>query len=366
MRILNVVGARPNLIKIAALVKEMQRFPEIDSTLLHTGQHYDDNMSQIFFDDLGLPSPDIYLGVGSGSHARVTASVMVAFEKALIQHRPDLVTVVGDVNSTLACALTASKLRVPIAHVEAGLRSFDRSMPEEINRVVTDALSTWLFTTERDANENLLREGISPDRIHFAGNVMIDTLLHNKNRALQTSALERFEVEAGQYAVVTLHRPSNVDHPDSLQAILSALGQIQERLPIIFPVHPRTRDRIETFGLMEQVNAWSNLHACEPLGYLDFLHLLARALVVLTDSGGIQEETTILDVPCLTLRENTERPVTLTEGTNRLVSPTPKRLVAEIERILSGDIPQGRTPELWDGKAAERIVQILLADRSVK
>jgi UDP-N-acetylglucosamine 2-epimerase (non-hydrolysing) len=366
LRILNVVGARPNLIKIAALVKEMQRFPEIESILLHTGQHYDDNMSQVFFDDLGLPTPDIYLGVGSGSHAQVTAGVMVAFEKALVQHHPDLVTVVGDVNSTLACAVTASKLRVPIAHVEAGLRSFDRSMPEEINRVVTDALSTWLFTTERDANENLLREGISPDRIHFVGNVMIDTLLHNKDRALQTLVLERFGVEAGQYAVITLHRPSNVDHPDSLQAILGALGRIQERLPIIFPVHPRTRDRIETFGLMDQVNTLSSLHVCEPLGYLDFLHLLARALVVLTDSGGIQEETTILSVPCLTLRENTERPVTLTEGTNRLVSNAPEHLAAEVERILSGDIPRGRVPELWDGRAAERIVRILLADRSLK
>jgi len=366
MHVLNVVGARPNLIKIAALSEEMRRFPEIESTLLHTGQHYDDNLSRVFFGDLGLPSPDIYLGVGSGSHAQVTAGVMVAFEKELAACRPDLVVVVGDVNSTLACAVTASKLGVPIAHVEAGLRSFDRRMPEEINRIVTDALSTWLFTTERDADENLLREGIPSEQIHFVGNVMIDTLLRYKDRALHTQVLDRFGIEAGQYAVVTLHRPSNVDHPDLLRAILGALGQIQERLPVVFPVHPRTRARIEAFGLTGQVDALPNLHVCEPLGYLDFLHLLARALVVLTDSGGIQEETTILGVPCLTLRENTERPVTLTQGTNRLIGSDPERMVIEFERILSGDIPQGHAPELWDGRAAERIVQVLLTDRSVK
>jgi UDP-N-acetylglucosamine 2-epimerase (non-hydrolysing) len=320
----------------------------------------------VFFDDLGIPHPDVYLGVGSDSHARQTARVMLAFESMLLEQRPDLVLVVGDVNSTLACALVARKLHLPVAHVEAGLRSFDRTMPEEINRVLTDQVADLLFTTERDGNENLLREGIPEAKIHFVGNVMIDTLLHNKDRALQTLVLERFGVEAGQYAVITLHRPSNVDHPDSLQAILGALGRIQERLPIIFPVHPRTRDRIETFGLMDQVNTLSSLHVCEPLGYLDFLHLLARALVVLTDSGGIQEETTILSVPCLTLRENTERPVTLTEGTNRLVSNAPEHLAAEVERILSGDIPRGRVPELWDGRAAERIVRILLADRSLK
>jgi UDP-N-acetylglucosamine 2-epimerase (non-hydrolysing) len=360
MHVLNVVGARPNLIKIAALSEEMRRFPEIKSTLLHTGQHYDDNLSRVFFGDLGLPSPDIYLGVGSGSHAQVTAGVMLAFEKVLAARRPDLVVVVGDVNSTLACAVTASKLGVPVAHVEAGLRSFDRRMPEEINRIVTDTLSTWLFTTERDADENLLREGIPPEQIHFVGNVMIDTLLRHKDRALRTQVLDRFGIEAGRYAVVTLHRPSNVDHPDSLRAILGALGRIQERLPVIFPIHPRTQARIETFGLAGQVGALSNLHVCEPLGYLDFLHLLTRALVVLTDSGGIQEETTILGVPCLTLRENTERPVTLTQGTNRLIGADPERIVAEFERVLEGDVPKGHAPELWDGRAAERIVQVLL------
>jgi UDP-N-acetylglucosamine 2-epimerase (non-hydrolysing) len=287
---------------------------------------------------------------------------MVALEKVLTQRHPDLVVVVGDVNSTLASAVTASKLGVPIAHVEAGLRSFDRSMPEEINRIVTDALSTWLFTTERDANENLLREGISPEQIHFVGNVMIDTLLCNKDKALRTQALDSFGVEAGQYVVITLHRPSNVDDPAVLDNILQAVERLQEKLPVIFPVHPRTRARIEAFGFKERVSILPNLHTCEPLGYLDFLHLLARALVVLTDSGGIQEETTILGIPCLTLRENTERPITLTEGTNRLVSTDPERLAVEIERILHGDIPRGRTPELWDGRAAERIVQVLLND----
>jgi UDP-N-acetylglucosamine 2-epimerase (non-hydrolysing) len=235
-------------------------------------------------------------------------------------------------------------------------------MPEEINRVVTDALSTWLFTTERDANENLLREGIPPDQTHFVGNVMIDTLLHNKDRALQTSALERFGVAAGRYAVITLHRPSNVDDPDVLDGILRAVERLQEKLPSIFPVHPRTQARIEAFDFAERIGALSNLHVCEPLGYLDFLHLMARALVVLTDSGGIQEETTILGIPCLTLRENTERPVTLTQGTNRLIGSAPERMVMEFERVLRGDIPKGHIPELWDGKAAERIMQVLLSE----
>jgi UDP-N-acetylglucosamine 2-epimerase (non-hydrolysing) len=360
MRILNIVGARPNLIKIAPLVEEMHRFSQIEPILLHTGQHYDDNLSRVFFDELGIPKPDIYLGVGSGTHAEQTARIMLAFEPVLREQRPDLVLVVGDVNSTLACTLTAVKMCVPVAHVEAGLRSFDRAMPEEINRVVTDALATWLFTTERDANENLLHEGIPSERIHFVGNVMIDTLLRNKEKALQTSVLQRFDIEAGSYAVLTLHRPSNVDHLEQLNAVLDALARIQEWLPIIFPIHPRTRARIQEFGLTECVDALPNLHLCEPLGYLDFLHLITRAQVVLTDSGGIQEETTILGVPCLTLRKNTERPVTLSQGTNRLIGTGPAQLVDEVERILRGDTPQGDIPELWDGKAARRIVRVLL------
>lgn len=359
MLILNIVGARPNLVKIAPLVQEMARYPEIEPVLLHTGQHYDDNLSRIFFDELSIPEPDTYLGVGSGTHTVQTARIMLAFEPVLRKQQPDLVLVVGDVNSTLACTLAAVKCHVPVAHVEAGLRSFDRTMPEEINRVVTDTLAQWLFTTERDANENLRREGIPSECIHFVGNVMIDTLLCHKEKALQTRVLQRFGVGDGNYAVLTLHRPSNVDHYEQLNAILDALAHIQERLPVIFPIHPRTQERIRGFGLTERAKALPNLHICDPLGYLDFLHLMARAEVVLTDSGGIQEETTILGVPCLTLRENTERPVTLTQGTNRLIGTDPERMVAEVERILQGDVPQGSTPELWDGRAARRIVKII-------
>ncbi len=359
MKILNVVGARPNLMKIAPLVEAMRCCPDTVQVLLHTGQHYDDNMSQVFFDDLGIPRPDVYLGVGSASHAEQTARVMVGFEKVLLEDRPDVVVVVGDVNSTLACAVTAAKLWVPVAHVEAGLRSFDRRMPEEINRVVTDALSDYLFTTSRDADENLLREGISRERIHFVGNVMIDTLLRHRERARNLGTPARFDLRAGCYALLTLHRPSNVDDAAVLAGILEALTHIQRELPILFPIHPRTSRRIEEFGYTARVRAAPRLHLVEPLGYLEFLDLMMHALVVLTDSGGIQEETTILGVPCLTLRENTERPVTVAEGTNIVVGMEPARIVAETEVILAGKSKAGRVPELWDGHAADRIVAIL-------
>ena len=360
MRILNVVGARPNLIKITSLIKEMERYPAIESMLLHTGQHYDDNLSRIFFKELGITEPDIYLGVGSGSHARQTARVMLAFETALREEQPDLVLVVGDVNSTLACTLTAAKMNIPVAHVEAGLRSFDRTMPEEINRIVTDTLATWLFTTERDANENLLREGIAQEKIHFVGNVMIDTLLRHKERALALDVLKKYKLQSRDYAVLTLHRPSNVDLPEVLNGILGALAEIQAYLPILFPAHPRTVKRVQEFGFAARLAAMPNLKVTEPLGYLEFLNLMANARLVLTDSGGIQEETTILGVPCLTLRENTERPITLTQGTNSLIGTDPERMVTEVEHILGGDIPQGNIPEFWDGKAAQRIVKVLL------
>jgi len=360
MRILNVVGARPNLIKIAPLAEEMRRHPQIEPILLHTGQHYDDNLSRVFFDELGIPEPDIYLGVGSGTHAEQTARVMLAFDPVLCQQQPDLVLVVGDVNSTVACTLTAVKRHIPVAHVEAGLRSFDRTMPEEVNRVVTDGLAEWLFTTERDAGENLLREGLPRDRIYFVGNVMIDTLLRHRERALQMPVLERFDVRPGDYVLVTLHRPRNVDDAPKLAAIVEALGQVRERLPVIFPVHPRTRKRLEDFGLLARAMKLLGPGLCEPLGYLEFLHLMARARVVLTDSGGIQEETTILGVPCVTLRPATERPVTVTVGTNRVIGSAPERVVPEIERILAGDVPEGRVPDLWDGRAAERIVEVLV------
>ncbi len=359
MKILNVVGARPNLMKIAPLVEEMHRHPDIHQTLLHTGQHYDDKMSQIFFDELGIPQPDIYLGVGSGSHAEQTARVMIAFEKTLLRHKPDLVVVVGDVNSTLACTVTAAKLWIPVAHIEAGLRSFDRKMPEEINRLVTDALSDLLFTTSRDADENLLQAGVPAEKIFFVGNVMIDTLNKHRARAQQLGTPKRLSLEPGHYALLTLHRPSNVDAPKVFSAILDALEAIQNDIPILFPAHPRTIKRIAEFKFEERLKGASNLRILEPLGYLEFLDLMMHAQLMLTDSGGIQEETTILGVPCLTIRQNTERPVTITEGTNTLVGADPQRIITEARRIISGQGKTGHIPELWDGRAAERIVQIL-------
>jgi UDP-N-acetylglucosamine 2-epimerase (non-hydrolysing) len=359
MRILNVVGARPNMIKMAPLVAEMGRTPEIEQTLLHTGQHYDAKMSHIFFEELGLPQPDIYLGVGSGSHAEQTARVMIEFEKVILARRPDLVLVVGDVNSTLACAITATKLWVPVAHVEAGLRSFDRRMPEEINRIVTDALSDLLFTTSRDADENLQKEGISPAKIFFVGNVMIDTLMRHRAQAERLQTPARLGVQPGEYALLTLHRPSNVDVRAVFSEIIDALTRIQVHLPVLFPAHPRTVQRITEFGFAQRLERAPNLHLMDPLGYLEFLDLMIHARLVLTDSGGIQEETTVLEVPCLTLRENTERPVTLTAGTNVLVGTRPERIVAEAEKALAGGGKVGRVPELWDGHAAQRIVQVL-------
>ena len=348
-------------------MKELAKYPgRFDQVLVHTGQHYDDKMSQVFFDDLHIPRPDVYLGVGSGRHAEQTAKVMLAFEPVVLEQKPDLVLVVGDVNSTLACALVATKASfgkfrtgIPVAHVEAGLRSFDRTMPEEINRVLTDQIADLLFTTERDANDNLLREGVPEEKIHFVGNVMIDTLLQHKERALALDIPGEYGLEPGQYALLTLHRPSNVDVPEVLSGILDALAEIQARLPIIFPAHPRTVKRIQEFGLEEKLAAMLDLRVTEPLGYLEFLNLMANARLVLTDSGGIQEETTILGVPCLTLRENTERPVTVTQGTNTIVGCDPKRIVTEASAILDGKGKVGHVPELWDGQAARRIVQTL-------
>ncbi|MFN8455096.1 MAG: UDP-N-acetylglucosamine 2-epimerase (non-hydrolyzing) [Anaerolineae bacterium] len=360
MNILNVVGARPNLMKMAPLVEEMQRRPNIRQILLHTGQHYDAKMSQIFFDQLGLPQPDIYLGIGSGSHAEQTARVMMAFEQVLQEQQLDWVVVVGDVNSTLACTLTAAKLHVPVAHVEAGLHSFDRAMPEETNRLVTDTLSDLLFTTSRDANENLQREGIPAEKIFFVGNVMIDTLHKHRLRAQALTTPARFHLKPGDYALLTLHRPSNVDDLTVLNGILDALITLQRDIPILFPIHPRTAHRLQESGGWAKLGNAPNLHLVEPLGYLEFLDLMMHARLMLTDSGGIQEETTILGVPCLTLRENTERPITITEGTNRLVGASPQQIIAAAREALAGDNKRGCIPELWDGHAAERIVSILL------
>ena len=345
--------------KMAPLVEAMSYNPDLTQQLLHTGQHYDDKMSQIFFDELGIPRPDIHLGVGSGSHAEQTARVMVAFEKVLLEQMPDVVVVVGDVNSTLACAVTAAKLWVPVAHVEAGLRSFDRKMPEEINRIVTDALSDFLFTASVDADENLQREGIPSEKIFFVGNVMIDTLYQHRKHAQLLGTPASLGLEPGNYGLVTLHRPSNVDDPTSLAGILGALGKIQQDIPLIFPVHPRTTQRLEAFGLSSRLVEMPDLHLIDPLGYLAFLDLMMHARLVLTDSGGIQEETTILGIPCLTLRDNTERPITITEGTSQLVGNDPRRILQAAQNILAGQTKAGRVPALWDGQAAQRIVEIL-------
>ena len=354
MKLLAVVGARPNFMKIAPLMWEIARREGIEARLVHTGQHYDQQMSQLFFEELRIPRPDANLEVGSGSHAVQTAEVMKRFEPVLIDERPDAVVVVGDVNSTLACALTSVKLGVPVAHIEAGLRSFDRSMPEEVNRVLTDAISTWLFTTERGAADNLRREGIAGERIHFAGNLMIDTLLACRDRSERSTIIEQLELTKGGYAVLTLHRPSNVDDPAVFQSLATAVERVQQELPIVFPVHPRTRQALAGWA----PNRMPNLRLTGPLGYLDFLKLTAHARLVLTDSGGIQEETTVLGVPCLTLRANTERPATIEQGTNRLVGMHPERIVDAALGVLHSPPPTGRVPELWDGQAARRIVDV--------
>ena len=349
MKIFNVVGARPNFMKIAPIVEEMSKTADLKGILVHTGQHYDEGMSDVFFRELGIPVPDVHLGVGSGTHAEQTARVMVEFEKVCINEKPDLVVVVGDVNSTMACSIVAAKLLIPVAHVEAGLRSFDRTMPEEINRLVTDALSDLLFTTSRDADENLKREGVDPAKIHFVGNVMIDTLLKQRQKA---AALDVEKPK--QYALVTLHRPSNVDDPKVLGPILEALQQISRTMPVLFPIHPRTRKRVIDFGL-----SMDGIRTLDPLGYLEFLNLESTASVVLTDSGGLQEETTILRVPCLTLRYNTERPVTIEHGTNIMVGPDKARILEAFRRIMNGDWKPSGPPEFWDGHAAQRIVQVI-------
>ena len=360
MKILHVAGARPNFVKIAPIMTEMAiSSGSFEQALVHTGQHYDDEMSRVFFDELGIPRPDVYLGVGSGSHAEQTARVMLAFEPVLQHHKPELVLVVGDVNSTLACTLVATKLGFPVAHVEAGLRSFDQTMPEEINRILTDRVASLLFTTERSGNENLLHEGVAEEKVHFVGNVMIDTLLRHKKRALEMDVLGGFGLRSQRFALLTLHRPSNVDEPAVLAGLVDALAEIEQQLPIVFPAHPRTMKQLQEFGFEDKLVAMSDLIVTEPLGYLTFLNLMANARMVLTDSGGIQEETTILGVPCLTLRENTERPVTVTAGTNTVVGSDPQRIIDECFAILRDGGKRGKIPELWDGQAARRIVDIL-------
>jgi UDP-N-acetylglucosamine 2-epimerase (non-hydrolysing) len=366
IKIANVVGARPNFMKIAPIVDEMRKHEEIEPVLVHTGQHYDQVMSKLFFDDLGLPKPDIYLGIGSGGHGTQTGKVMIEFERVMLENKPDVVVVVGDVNSTIACGLVAVKMGIRLAHVEAGLRSYDRTMPEEINRVLTDQISDYLFTTERKAHLNLQREGIDQEKIFFTGNVMIDSLLKHRERAEQSRILHDLEITPKHYGLVTLHRPSNVDSHENLAQILDALTTVQQELPLIFPVHPRTRKMLQSFGLEEKVQQATNLKLTDPLGYLDFLKLMAHAKLILTDSGGIQEETTVLGVPCITMRENTERPITVEVGTNIVIGSSPGRIVEESNRILAGHGKKGALPELWDGHAAERIVSILLEKEGLR
>ncbi len=350
MNVFHVVGARPNFMKVAPVLEALKARKHVIQTLIHTGQHYDPNMSGVFFQQLGIPAPDVNLEVGSGTHATQTADIMTRLEPVVAENKPDIVLVYGDVNSTVATALVCAKLGLRVGHVEAGLRSFDRTMPEEINRLVTDQLADLLFTPSEDGDENLRREGVSPEKIHRVGNVMIDSLVRLLPLAKKCSTAGFPE----RYALVTLHRPSNVDDSASLKGILESLLEVNKRIAVVFPVHPRTRQRIAEIGV-----PLSDLHLSEPLPYVEFLALQSRAAAVLTDSGGIQEETTYLGVPCLTLRSNTERPVTVTIGTNILVGQDRQKLTAELKKILDGGAKRGHVPPLWDGRAGDRIAEVV-------
>ncbi len=358
-KIINIVGARPNYMKIAPIQRIMDERKTFETVLLHTGQHYDERMSKLFFDDLQMPKPDIYLNVGSASHAIQTAKIMTEFEKVVIAEKPDLVIVVGDVNSTAACSLVATKLGVKVAHVEAGLRSFDRTMPEEINRIVTDVISDFLFVTEQSGLNNLKHEGIADSKVHFVGHVMIDSLIYFMEKAKNSTIKKDLNLDSDQYALVTLHRPGNVDNKENFLKLLNAFQVIEKDLKIIFPIHPRALKMIDQFGLQDMIGAMKNVILLEPLGYLDFMNLMHSAKLVLTDSGGIQEETTYLQIPCITMRENTERPVTVDLGTNVLVGSDTQRIIQETKKILEGHNKIGQIPDLWDGNAARRIVDIL-------
>jgi len=355
-----VAGARPNFMKIAPIVRALERQPDrFAYRIVHTGQHYDREMSEVFFDELGIPQPDHHLDCGGGSHAEQTAKIMVAFEKVCLNERPDCVLVVGDVNSTLACSIVAKKMHIPVAHVEAGLRSGDRDMPEEINRLVTDSISDWFFCTEPAGVDNLIAEGKPKDAVFHVGHVMVDNLLFQRERlggiATGSFSSAGLKAELGRYGIVTLHRPSNVDEPEVLAGIVDALNTIAEDLPLVFPVHPRTRANLARFG----IEPGPRIHLTGPAAYMDFLNLWKDAALILTDSGGLQEESTALGVPCLTLRKNTERPITVDEGTNVLVGTDPAAIVREARNILGGKGKTGRRPVLWDGRAAERIVELL-------
>jgi len=357
-----IVGARPNFMKMAPLYKELSLYEDKYAPLLiHTGQHYDEKMSQLFFNDLAMPKPSAYLNVGSGTQGKQTARIIERYEDLILTgDKPDLVIVAGDVNSTIACALVAKKLQIPVAHLEAGLRSYDEQMPEEINRVLTDRISDILLTPSLDANENLIKEGINPEKIHFVGNIMIDSLIRHQKKAELSDIFDKLTMSQDEsYALVTLHRPSNVDECDGLKMLLTSLIEIGKHIKIIFPMHPRTKKNIQNFGLSNYVNSSKNIIFTEPLGYFDFLKLEMNAKLILTDSGGVQEESTYFRVPRLTLRENTERPITISEGTNQLVDLNVTSIVNKSLEITEGKVKQGKIPKHWDGKTAERVVMVL-------
>ena len=361
IKIMLIAGARPNFMKIAPIARSFNKTNEIEYKILHTGQHYDQNMSDIFFEELGIRNPDYHLGAGGGTHSQQTAKIMVEFESICEKDRPDLVVVVGDVNSTLACSIVAKKMHIKVAHVEAGLRSFDLTMPEEINRMVTDSISDLFFVTEEQGMVNLKKEGKPNSALHFVGHVMIDNLYYQlsklKKMPPETFKTTEYKQQHTKYGVVTLHRPSNVDDKKTLEAVIDSLSSISRTLPLIFPIHPRTRKNLETFGIKPA----ETVTLTDPLSYMEFLNLWKDSVVALTDSGGLQEETTALGIPCLTLRENTERPITVTQGTNELVGTSKKKLMVNFEKIMAGNWKTGRKPDLWDGRAAERITDIILA-----
>lgn len=369
-KIISVVGARPNFMKVAPIYRAILDYnnqnpaSSIQHLVCHTGQHYDEKMSKVFFDDLELPKPDFYLGVGSGSHAEQTARVMIEFEKILLQEKPDLVMVVGDVNSTIACSLTAKKLHIKVAHIEAGLRSFDEEMPEEINRMLTDRISDYLFVTEKSGLENLKNEGVPDNKVFFVGNVMIDSLVYYQPKVDQSTILDNFQLSTCNYVLVTLHRPSNVDTKESLEKLVNFLNRLGEERKVIFPVHPRTKNNLDKYELLQLLN--SSVIMSDPIGYIDFQALIKNAELIVTDSGGIQEESTYLGVQCVTLRTSTERPSTIEIGTNQLIGIDLKKAEEVCLQVLSGNKKKGEVPDKWDGKAAERIVEILLKAGPVK
>ncbi len=360
MKIIQVVGARPNFMKVAPLHRTIQQTTNWTSKIVHTGQHFDSKMSDVFFTQLELPKPDFFLGIGPGSHTQVTANIMLAFEEVLINEKPDLVIVVGDVTSTLACTLVAVKAGIKVAHIEAGLRSFDRTMPEELNRILTDSVSDFLFVTEESGLVNLKREGVDESKIFFTGNVMIDSLVRYHDKSAHSTILGDLDLTTKNYITVTMHRPANVDTEQGLSSILDLLELCTQRIKVVFPIHPRTRVHIEKYGLTQRLNAIPNLVLTEPLGYIEFLQLMTHSLALLTDSGGIQEETTYLGIPCLTFRNSTERPVTVSMGTNILLADlNAQNAFKALELILNGKIKQGTIPPFWDGKSAQRIVKEL-------